>query len=78
VVSVSGTPSSYVSVRFNRNINTCAILTSIGRLGASFSDGEPNADEFVANGFDPDTVLVTTSDSAGSAANRSVHLAVFC
>jgi hypothetical protein len=78
VVSVTGTLSSYASVKFNRNINTCAIVVSIGRLGAALSDGEPMADEFVSNGFAPDTVLVTTSDSAGSGSNRTVHLAVLC
>lgn len=78
VVSVSGPPASFTSVKFNRNINTCAIVASIGRLGAALSNGEPMADEFVANGFAPDTVLVSTNDSGGADAARSVHIAVFC
>jgi hypothetical protein len=78
VVSVSGAPAGFTQVKFNRNINTCAILASIGRLGPALSNGEPMADEFVANGFAADTVLVRTNDSTGAGAARSVHVAVFC
>lgn len=78
VVSVSGAPSSFTSVKFNRNIDTCAILGTLGRTGAGFSAGQVIADEFVANGFAPDTVLVHTNDSAGMGANRGAHVAVFC
>jgi hypothetical protein len=78
VMSVTGAVSSYAAVKFNRNINTCAIVVSIGRNGAGLSNGEPMADEFVANGFAPDTVLVRASDSAGAGAARSVHVVALC
>jgi hypothetical protein len=79
VVSVSGAQGTlWATVKFNRNIDTCAILSSIGRTGAGFSSGETVADEFVANGFARDSVLVRTGDPAGTNAPRGVHLAVFC
>jgi hypothetical protein len=53
-------------------------VVSIGRSGAAHSNGEPVADEFVANGFAPDTVLVRTNDSAGTGAVPQRSVAVFC
>lgn len=78
VVSVSGGPSVFTQVKFDQDIDDCAILSSIGRTGAGLTPGQTIADEFVANGFAKDTVLVETNDSAGAGANRGVHIAVFC
>jgi hypothetical protein len=78
VTSVTGAPSSFARVVFNRDINNCAILSSIGRTGGSLSPGQTIADEFVSNGFATNEVLVSTADSAGTGAARGVHIAVFC
>lgn len=78
VVSVSGSPAGFAQVKFLQNIDTCAIIASIGRTGGGLSAGQVIADEFVANGFPKDTVLVQTEDSAGAGSGRGVHIAVFC
>lgn len=78
VLGATGNFTSYVRVQFDREIDTCAILSSVGRTGGSFATGQTIADEFVANGFAKDTVLVQSHDSAGADAGRGVHVAVFC
>jgi hypothetical protein len=77
VVGVGPSESS-TAVKFNQNIDACAILSSIGRNGSTAPAGGSNADEFVTNGQPKDTVVVPPYNSAGTGAQQAVHVAVFC
>jgi hypothetical protein len=77
VVSVSAVGGG-TGVKFNQDIDACAIVSSIGRDGSFAPAGESNADEFVTNGQPKDTVVVTPYNSAGAGAAQAVHVAVFC
>ena len=65
-------------MRFDRAIDGCAILASIGRTGSALLPGQIVADEFAASGIDSDEVLVSTTNATGAFADRSFHLAVLC
>ena len=82
VVSVSGNPGVFTTVKFNQNVAACAHVVSLARTApggpGAFQAGEVSADEFQPNGFAADSVLVSTRDSAGSAASKDFQLAVFC
>lgn len=78
-VTVGGSGASFYTVTFPQPVDTCAYSATIGRNGGSFSGGgQLEADEFVANGFSPSTVLVRTYNAAGTVTAKRFSLVVFC
>jgi hypothetical protein len=78
-VTVGGSGASFYTVTFPQPVDTCAYSATIGRNGGSFSNGgQLEADEFVANGFSPSTVLVRTYNAAGTVTAKRFSLVVFC
>jgi hypothetical protein len=76
-VTVSGT--NFYTVTFPQPVKDCAYSATIGRNGSGFSiGGEIEVDEFVANGFSPNAVLVRTYNSAGTATAKRFSIVVFC
>jgi hypothetical protein len=78
VLGSSGHPSTFTKVRFDRPIDGCAILASVGKTGGALIPGEVVADEFAGPSIGADEVLVSTPNAAGSFTDRGFHLAVFC
>lgn len=81
VVSVSGEPKFGTTVTFNRNVDTCAVIASVGRTGREFTQGRVLADtglEITGHKIlDPNKVIAQTSGNEG-AVSLGFNLAVFC
>lgn len=81
VVSVSGEPKNGTSVTFNRNVDNCAVIASVGRTGRDFVQGRVLADtglEITGHKIlDANKVIAQTSGNEGPA-SLGFNLAVFC
>ena len=91
-VSASKIRTGVFVVHFNRSVSGCARVASLGRETSSFEDPDQEADPEiinvprgqaspfnVTNVANPDTKIgVLTTDSAGTRADLSFQLAVFC
>ena len=92
VVSSSKIRTGVFVVEFNRSVSGCARVASLGRETSSFQDPDQEADPEiinvpkgqaspfnVTNVANPDNKIgVLTTDSAGTRADLSFQLAVFC
>ena len=92
VVSSSKIRTGVFVVEFNRSVSGCARVASLGRETSSFEDPDQEADPEiinvpkgqaspfnVTNVANPDKKIgVLTTDSAGTRADLSFQLAVFC
>jgi hypothetical protein len=62
-------------VIFDRDVKACAFVGSVGGIAAESVVGQISA---TRRSINANGVFVRTYDSAGTAADRSFHLAVFC
>lgn len=81
VISVSGEPKFGTTVAFNRNVDTCAVIASVGRTGREFLQGRVLADTGLEitghKTLDANKVIAQTSGNAGPE-SLGFNLAVFC
>jgi hypothetical protein len=83
VVSVSGEPKNGTTVTFNRAVDNCAVIASVGRTGLGFTQGRVFADtglEITGHKIlDPNKVIAQTfGNEAEGPVSLGFNLAVFC
>jgi hypothetical protein len=82
VISVSGEPKFGTIVTFNRNVDTCAVIASVGRTERGFLEGHVLADTGLEitghKTLDPNKVDAVTRGEGEAFVSLGFNLAVFC
>lgn len=77
VAAVARTAVGTYTVKFDRNVSTCAVLASIGAVGTTPPPARHTVSTWTAP-TDPSVVNVRTVDQAGAEADTPFHITALC